>query len=92
MFAVAEESATIETFAVSPRVHTPTITTLYDLIEAFQDQVAPEDDAAVTAAVAHLFNAAYVKFLNMSGECGVGKPLLAARSSRPRARRHTGVG
>ena len=33
MFAVAEESATTETFAVSPRVHTPTITTLYDLIE-----------------------------------------------------------
>jgi hypothetical protein len=92
MSAVVEESATIETFAVSPRVHTPTITTLYDLIEAFQDQVAPEDDAAVTAAVAHLFNAAYVKFLAMSEDCGVGKALLAARSSRPRARRHKGVG
>jgi hypothetical protein len=92
MFAVAEESATIETFAVSPRVHPPTIRTLYDLIEAFQDQVAPEDDAAVTAAVAHLFNRAYVKFLTMSGECRVGKPLLSARPSRPRARRHKGVG
>ena len=92
MFAVAEESATTETFAVSPRVHPPTITTLYDLIEAFQDQVAPADDAAVTAAVAHLFNAAYVKFLNMPEDCGVGKPLQTARSSRPRARRHKGVG
>jgi len=38
--------------------------TLYDLIEALQDQVEPEDDAAVTAAVAHLCKAGYVKYLN----------------------------
>lgn len=92
MFAVAEEFPTIDTFAVSARAHTPTITTLYDLIEAFQDQVAPEDDVAVTAAVAHLFNTTHVKFLAMSEDCGVGKSLLAARASRPRARRHKGVG
>jgi hypothetical protein len=53
-------------FAVDPRVHTPTITTLYALIEAVQDQVVTEDDAAVTAAVVRLCNAGYVKFLNVS--------------------------
>jgi hypothetical protein len=71
MLAVAEEASTIGTLEVDPIVHTPTITTLYELIEALQAQVAPEDDAAVTAAVVHLFNADYVKFLNMSGDCEV---------------------
>ena len=71
MLAVAEEAATIGTLAIDPMVHTPTITTLYDLIEALQDHVAPQDDAAVTAAVVHLFKADYVKFLNMSGDCEV---------------------
>jgi hypothetical protein len=66
MLAVAEEAVTIEALEVDPIVHIPTITTLYELIEALQNQVEPEDDAAVTAAVVHLFNAGYVKFLNMS--------------------------
>jgi len=63
---VAEEAAIIGTFAVPPIVHTPTITTLYALIETLQDQVVPEDDAAVTAVVARLYNAGYVTFLNRS--------------------------
>ena len=71
MLAVAEEASTIGTYTMDPIVHTPTITTLYELITALQDQVAPEDDAAVTATVVHLFNADYVKFLNMSGDCEV---------------------
>jgi len=71
MPAVAEETATIGTLVVDHMVHTPIITTLYDLIEALQDQVTPQDDAAVTAAVVHLFNTDYVKFLNMSGDCEV---------------------
>ena len=71
MLAVAEETATIATLEVDPIVHIPTITTLYDLIEALQAQFAPEDDATVTAAVVHIFNAAPVKFLNISGSCAV---------------------
>jgi hypothetical protein len=63
---VAEEAAIIGMFAVNPIVHTPTITTLYALIETLQDQVVPEDDAAVTAVVARLYNAGYVTFLNGS--------------------------
>jgi hypothetical protein len=66
MLAIVEEATTIGMFAVDPRVHTPTITTLYALIEAVQDQVVTEDDAAVTAAVVRLCNAGYVKFLNVS--------------------------
>jgi hypothetical protein len=69
MPAVAEETATIETFEVDT-MHTPTITTLYELIEALQDQVEPEDDATVTAAVVHLFNAGYVKYLTVSKDRG----------------------
>jgi hypothetical protein len=69
MLAVAEEAATIATLEVDPIVHIPTLTTLYDLIEALQDQVAPENDAAVIAAAVHLCNTAHVKFLNMSEDC-----------------------
>jgi hypothetical protein len=39
---------------------------------------------------ADLAHKAYMKFLSEDG--GAGKPLLAPRSSRPRARRHKGVG
>jgi hypothetical protein len=66
MLAVAEEAVTIGTFAVAPIVYTPIITTLYALIATLQDQVAREDDAAVTVAVVRLCNAGYVKFLNAS--------------------------
>lgn len=68
MLAVAKEAATIGAFEVAPIVHIPTITTLYALIATLQDQVAPEDDAAVTAAVVRLCNAGYVKFLNVSAD------------------------
>ena len=61
---VAEEAVAIGMFEVDPSVHTPAITTLYALIETLQDQGVPEDDATVTAAVACLCNAGYVKFLN----------------------------
>jgi hypothetical protein len=71
MRAVADEAATTGTLVMNPIVYPPTITTLYDLMEALQDQVTPEDDATVTAAVVHLFNADYVKFLNRSGNCEV---------------------
>ena len=63
---VAEEAAIIGMFAVVPIIHTPTITTLYALIETLQDQVVPEADAAVTAVVARLCNTGYVTFLNGS--------------------------
>jgi hypothetical protein len=66
MLARVEETTTIGVFAGASLVHTPTITTLYALIEAVQDQVVTEDDAAVTATVARLCNAGYVKFLNIS--------------------------
>ena len=66
MFAETKITAAIDTVAVAPIVHIPTITTLYALIGTLQEQVAPEDDALVTATVARLCNAGYVKFLNMS--------------------------
>ena len=56
----------MKTLAVAPIIHPPTITTLYALIETLQDQVAPEDDTAVTAAVVGLCKAGYAKFLNVS--------------------------
>ena len=71
MRTVADEATITGTLVMDPIVHTPTITTLYDLVEALQDQVTPEDDATVTAAVVHLFNADYVKFLNIAGNCEV---------------------
>jgi hypothetical protein len=66
MLAVVKEAATIRALAIAPIMHTPTITTLYALIETVQDQVAPEDDAAVNTTVARLCNAGYVTFLNVS--------------------------
>jgi hypothetical protein len=66
MLAIARETATMGTFAVAPMVHTPTITTLYSLIETLQDQVVPADDSVVTAAVVRLCKAGYAKFLNVS--------------------------
>jgi hypothetical protein len=65
---------------MDPIVYTPTITTLYDLIEALQEQVAPEDDAVVTAAVVHLFNADYVRWPHAIKKGG--KWILAVLSMR----------
>lgn len=68
MLAIARETATMGTLAVAPIVHTPTITTLYALIETLQDQVVPADDAVMTAAVVRLCKAGYAKFLSVSEE------------------------
>ena len=38
-------------------------TTLYDLVAALNAEVAPEDDALVTAAVVHLINANRTRFV-----------------------------
>lgn len=38
-------------------------TTLYDLVEALNTEVDPEDDALVTAAVVHLINANRARFV-----------------------------
>ncbi len=37
-------------------------TTLYDLIMALQDEVSPDEDALVTAAVAHLMESGQLTF------------------------------
>ena len=66
MSAETKITAAIDMAAVAPIVHTPVVTTLYALIGTLQEQVAPEDDPIVTAAVARLCNAGYVKFLNVS--------------------------
>lgn len=68
MLAITQETTTMRTFSVTPIVYPPIITTLYALIETLQDQVVPEDDAVVTAAVAWLCHAGYVKFPNVSGD------------------------
>ena len=70
MLAIAQKTATMGAFADVPIVHTPTMTTLCALIETLQDQVVPEDDAAVTAAVIHLCKAGYAKFLNVLEDRG----------------------
>jgi hypothetical protein len=66
MFAETKVTAAIDTAAVPPIVPIPAITTLYALIGILQEQVVPENDALVTATVARLCNAGYVKFLNVS--------------------------
>jgi hypothetical protein len=51
------ERTTVATGATGmPRAETPShlTTTLYDLITALQDVVAPDDDALVVATVGHL--------------------------------------
>ena len=86
MLAAAEEAVTIRTCAVTPIIHPAAITTLYALIETLQDQVAPEDDAAVTVAVAHLCRAGYVKFLNVLEDremaCTHESPVIPCRRSQ----------
>ena len=48
------------------------VTTLYDLIAALHDSIAPGEEALVTAAVVHLLHSGRVKFL--------GRPLRCERS------------
>ena len=43
----------------------PLITTLYDLIAALTEAVAPWEDAVVTAAVGHLCQTGRLRFLRM---------------------------
>lgn len=73
MFAETKRTAAIDAVTVSPLVHSPTITTLYALIGILQEQVTPEDDALVTAIVARLCNAGYVKLLNSSADCKIAR-------------------
>ncbi len=61
MLATTQETATMGTFAATPIVHTTTMMTLQALFETLQDQVVPEDDVAMTAAVVCLCNAGYAK-------------------------------
>jgi hypothetical protein len=42
----------------------PIHTTLYDLIAAISEEVAPGEDHLVTATVVHLMNSGQVKFAN----------------------------
>jgi hypothetical protein len=42
----------------------PIHTTLYDLIEAFSQEVGPGEDHLVTAALVHLINSGAVKFVD----------------------------
>jgi hypothetical protein len=41
-----------------------TYTTLYDLIEAISEQVAPDEDHLVTATLVHLINSGQVRFMD----------------------------
>jgi hypothetical protein len=59
----------MSTSAISPHTsgHTPPATrtihtTLYDLIAAINEEVAPQEDHLVTATVVHLMNSGRVKF------------------------------
>ena len=92
MLAITEEGTSIGMFEVTPVVHTPTITTLYALIESLQERVEPEEDAAVTIAVARLCQAGYVKVLHVpeDGEmaCTHESPVVSSLgSNRTRAPR-----
>lgn len=45
--------------------HTTTLTTnLYEVCKILQDEMAAADDAAITAAVLHLFRSGQMKFLH----------------------------
>jgi hypothetical protein len=73
MLSIAQESVMVQMFAAAP-VYTTTITTLYALFETLQDQIVPEDDAAVTAMVVRLCKAGYAKFLNVLEDCEMACP------------------
>ena len=62
MLAVAEHIASVETEMSS---QPPVITTLYDLIAAFQDEVEPWEEDVVTAAVVDLCNRGRLRFLDL---------------------------
>ena len=51
------------------------VTTLYDLIEATQEAIAPEDDALVTPIVMHLLRWGRMSFLGDRRECAAATPL-----------------
>ena len=52
----------------------PIHTTLYDLIAAISEEVAPGEDHLVTATVVHLINSGQVKFADDSREVRVVCP------------------
>jgi hypothetical protein len=51
-------------------------TTLYDLIAAISEEVAPGEEHLVTATVVHLMNSGQVKFANDSREIRVVCPYV----------------
>ncbi|WP_218673818.1 hypothetical protein, partial [Candidatus Entotheonella palauensis] len=71
MPAVAEDIVIIEPIDVAAAEQTPIITTLYDLIAALQEQVAPEEDNIVTSAVVDLCKTRHLHFLNLPNDHGV---------------------
>lgn len=57
-------AATLTRPAESTQSPNTITTTLYDLFEAIQSEVGPEDDALVTATVMDLLASGRVKFVN----------------------------
>ena len=60
MQALATNLATVPVTASTPSSIT---TTLYDLIEAINTEVGPDEDHLVTAAVMHLINSGRARFV-----------------------------
>lgn len=71
MPAVAKDIAATETVARATPDTTPIVTTLYDLITALNEEVAPWEDDLVTDTVAHLCHTGKLHFLRVSGDCEV---------------------
>ena len=71
MPAVAEDIAAVEIVELETTETTPIVTTLYDLIAAFNEQVEPWEEDVVTAAVADLCNTGRLHFLNAPKDCEV---------------------
>jgi hypothetical protein len=60
MFAMIDDVTTPERARATRRV---VYTTLYDLIAAVNDAIAPEEEACVTPIVAHLLRTGHARFL-----------------------------
>jgi hypothetical protein len=56
-------ASTVATARITYPKRTAITTTLYDLIEAINTEVAPDEDELVTATVVHMLNSGRVKFL-----------------------------
>jgi hypothetical protein len=56
------------------------ITTLYDLIEAMQDEVEPDDDGLIVASIIHLLQSGRITFLGAVADSEELQPALAGVS------------